>query len=114
EAGSAGPALLLGPLAVAPEAQGRGIGSALMRHAVAEAGLHGHDAILLVGDRAFYERFGFSPRLTCGLRLPGPVERERFLGLELERGALKGARGLVVPGAPAIAPRSKDGLSLRA
>ncbi len=95
-AGSAGPAVLLGPLAVAPELQGRGLGSLLVRHAIHEATLSGHRAILLVGDAPFYGRFGFTPDTVEMLKLPGPVERSRFQGLELERGALHGARGIVV------------------
>ena len=40
-------------------------------------------------------RFGFSRANAEGLNLPGPVELERFLGLELEANALKTAEGLV-------------------
>lgn len=96
-AGSAGPALLLGPLAVKPELQGRGIGESLVRHAIHEATLSGHGAILLVGDAPYYRRFGFSSGKVKNLRMPGPVEKSRFQGLELERGALALARGAVVP-----------------
>ena len=94
-AGSAGHALLLGPLAVDCKAQGQGIGAALMRHAIAEAKLRGHRAIILVGDEPYYARFGFAHGPVADLHLPGPVERERFLGLELAPGALDGAEGLV-------------------
>jgi len=94
-AGSAGPALLLGPLAVECKQQGKGVGAALMKHAIASAQVMGHDAILLVGDAAYYERFGFSVAQTRSLHLPGPVERARFMGLELSPGALDGAEGLV-------------------
>ena len=94
-AGSAGRALLLGPLAVDCKAQGRGIGAALMRHAIAEARMRGHAAIILVGDAPYYARFGFSHAPVADLHLPGPVERQRFLGLELVSGALDGAEGLV-------------------
>jgi predicted N-acetyltransferase YhbS len=96
-AGSTGKALLLGPLAVAPEVRGRGVGSALVRHAIHEAALSGHEAILLVGDAPYYRRFGFSAAKVKSLRLPGPVERARFQGLELEKNALAGAQGLVLP-----------------
>jgi predicted N-acetyltransferase YhbS len=96
-AGTAGNALLLGPLAVAPEVRGRGVGSALVRHAIHEAALSGHEAILLVGDAPYYRRFGFSAGKVKGLRLPGPVERARFQGLELEKDALARAQGLVLP-----------------
>nr|WP_102959217.1 N-acetyltransferase [Mangrovicella endophytica] len=90
-------ALLLGPLAVDPALKGAGIGSALMRHAVAEAARLGHDAILLVGDPEYYERFGFSAASTAGLSMPGPFERHRLLAAELTDGALSGAEGLIVP-----------------
>lgn len=96
EAGSAGAALLLGPIAVEPEFQRAGWGAVLMRQGLADAARLGHAAILLVGDAPYYARFGFSPALTEGLELPGPVERERFLGLELKPDALKGAHGRVV------------------
>lgn len=94
-AGSAGPALLLGPLAVDCSHQKLGIGAALMRHALDEARRLGHAAVLLVGDAPYYSRFGFDPSATLGLQLPGPVDRARFLGLELSPGALGGAEGLV-------------------
>ena len=94
-AGSAGRALLLGPLAVDCKHQGKGIGAALMRHAIAEAKLLGHSAIILVGDAPYYARFGFSGAPMADLHLPGPVDRARFLGIELIPGALDGAEGLV-------------------
>jgi predicted N-acetyltransferase YhbS len=94
-AGSAGPALLLGPLAVDCAYQKRGIGAELMRHALGEAKRLGHKAVLLVGDQPYYSRFGFSRAAVEGLSLPGPVELERFLGVELEAGALKDAEGVI-------------------
>ena len=95
-AGSAGAALLLGPVAVDSRHQNHGIGRALMEHGVAEAKRLGHDAIILVGDLAYYQRFGFSREAVTDLHLPGPVDRDRFLGLELTPGALDGAEGLVM------------------
>jgi predicted N-acetyltransferase YhbS len=90
-------ALLLGPLAVEPALKGQGIGVALMRHATAEAARLGHGAVILVGDPEYYERFGFSGAKTTGLAMPGPVERRRFLALELKPGHLDGAHGLLTP-----------------
>ncbi|HLL27809.1 MAG TPA: N-acetyltransferase [Xanthobacteraceae bacterium] len=108
-AGREHPALLLGPLAVHPAHQGRGIGSALMRAAIEKASTLGHRAVLLVGDEPYYKRFGFSSALTGELRMPGPFERDRFLALELVPNALFGARGLVVATgeiAPVVAEKS--------
>ncbi|GGA98328.1 N-acetyltransferase [Brucella endophytica] len=96
-AGRSVPALLLGPLAVDPAYEGHGIGSALMRHAVKEAARLGHGAILLVGDPEYYARFGFSGEKVGGLAMPGPVERRRFLALELRAGHLDGAHGVLAP-----------------
>lgn len=89
------PALLLGPLAVDPSVKSSGIGSALMRHAITEARRRGHGAILLVGDEAYYRRFGFSAEKTAELAMPGPYERARFLALELVEGWLDGASGVL-------------------
>jgi predicted N-acetyltransferase YhbS len=94
-AGPARPALLLGPLAVHPKHRSRGIGSALMRRAIARARLAGHNAILLVGDAAYYGRFGFSAATTGALWMPGPYQRDRLLALELRPEALAGARGMI-------------------
>lgn len=90
------PALLLGPLAVDPETKSAGIGSALMKHAISEAARLGHGAILLVGDAAYYERFGYSAGGAKHLVMPGPFERSRFLALELRTGWLDGAAGVLV------------------
>ncbi len=99
--GDARPALLLGPLAVTPELQGQGVGAKLMRRALNQAAVAGHKAVFLVGDGAYYERFGFTTRLTGELDMPGPVERDRFLGLELIARALSGAHGcLTASGLP--------------
>ncbi len=94
-AGSAGPSLLLGPLAVAESARGLGLGKALMYHTINTAKVLGYESILLVGDAPFYGKFGFSVEHTRSLHLPGPVDRNRFLGLELTPEALDGAEGLV-------------------
>lgn len=91
-------ALLLGPLAVDPTLQRQGLGGKLMRRAIAAVERAGHGAIILVGDAPYYSRFGFSPALTSRLWMPGPVDRARFLALELKPGALAGAFGQLCAG----------------
>ncbi len=95
--GDGKPALLLGPVAVATDCRNRGVGAALVRHALETARRHGHRAIILVGDAPFYGRFGFTAEKTAALRMPGPFERHRLLALELVPGTLEGARGLLRP-----------------
>ncbi len=91
------PALLLGPLAVAADRRCDGIGARLMGAAIARAKAAGHGAVLLVGDAPYYARFGFSRDAAKNLQMPGPVELDRFLGLELREGALARARGRLRP-----------------
>lgn len=92
------PALLLGPIAVRPDLAGKGYGKALMRHGIAKARAAGWPAILLVGDEPYYGPLGFTRAAAEKLRLPGPVDPERFLAMELVPGALEGVEGMVGPG----------------
>jgi predicted N-acetyltransferase YhbS len=105
-------ALVLGPLAVDPSCRKLGIGQALMNHALAAARARGHGAVILLGDAAYYARFGFSALKTSELSLPGPFERDRLLGLELREGALDGAWGMIVPTRTA-ARQNKPRLAVR-
>lgn len=66
------PVVALGPIAVLPERQGQGLGSALMRTVVDLAAETGEPLIGLLGDPGFYTRFGFEPGVSVGV-LP-PVE----------------------------------------
>ncbi|NPU68124.1 N-acetyltransferase [Bradyrhizobium sp. 83012] len=94
-------ALMLGPLAVAPEARSLGVGAALMNAALMIAASRGHGAVVLLGDAPYYARFGFEAAKAAELELPGAFERARLLGLELVEGALDGAAGMIVAtGAP--------------
>lgn len=101
------PALLLGPLAVAESHRSLGVGGLLMREAIARASALGHQAIILVGDAPYYERFGFSTAPMAALDMPGPVDRARFLALELSPGALVGASGMIAA-TGAKAPRARN------
>lgn len=90
-------AFMLGPLTVEPAFENRGIGAALMRRSIDAARDRGHTLVLLVGDEPYYARFGFKRIPHHQLELPGPVNPDRFLALELAEGAFQRARGLVTP-----------------
>jgi predicted N-acetyltransferase YhbS len=107
------PALVLGPLAVDPPFRKLGIGRALVQRALAAARARGHGAVLLLGDAPYYTRFGFSALKTGELRLPGPFEPDRLLGLELREGALDGACGMIVPTGTIAAPQPNPPLAAR-
>ena len=107
------PALMLGPLAVEESSRQLGVGAALMDHALAAAKARGHRAVILLGDAPYYARFGFSGIKTGELSLPGPFERDRLLGLELQERALDGAWGMIsATGAPL--PKAKAGRARKA
>jgi predicted N-acetyltransferase YhbS len=96
--GEAGfPALLLGPLAVAPDLQGVGIGRSLIKLGLEKAGALRARLVILVGDEPYYGKAGFRKVPEDHLILPGPVDPNRLLYLELEDGALAQAKGLVLP-----------------
>ncbi|HET6522779.1 MAG TPA: N-acetyltransferase [Geminicoccaceae bacterium] len=90
---AAAPALLLGPLAVDAARRGQGIGRALVWTSLGLAAAAGYRIVLLVGDLAYYRRFGFA---TAPAELVMPGERSgRLLAAALAPGALGGVRGLI-------------------
>jgi predicted N-acetyltransferase YhbS len=88
------PALLLGPLAIQPERRGTGVGAALMRRSLALAEAAGHRVVVLVGDLAYYGRFGFSPAQPRGIFMTQEAP-ERVLATEIQPGAREGVVGAV-------------------
>ncbi|SDE29894.1 Predicted N-acetyltransferase YhbS [Salipiger thiooxidans] len=86
-------ALLLGPVAVHPTAQGEGLGAALIRDTVERARALEWSRVLLVGDEPYYRRFGFVK--LDEVVMPPPTNPERVLGLELVPGAWDGVAGEV-------------------
>ncbi|MEP6650117.1 MAG: N-acetyltransferase [Lapillicoccus sp.] len=76
--------LVLSPLSVLPERQGRGIGSALVRHAVGELQERPEPLIFLEGSPSYYPRFGFVPGAELGFRRPSRrIPRAAFQVLPL-------------------------------
>ncbi|HET7902554.1 MAG TPA: N-acetyltransferase [Candidatus Nanopelagicales bacterium] len=71
-------ALVLSPLSVAPAVQRRGVGTALLRAAIAGADALGAPAVFLEGDPAYYSRQGWRPGAELGVtpaspRIPAPA-----------------------------------------
>lgn len=91
------PALLLGPLTVEPPFRSRGVGSALIKKALAEAKAKGHKLVLLVGDEPYYAKSGFKRIPKGQVKMPGPVDPARLLVAELAAGAFGGVKGMIRP-----------------
>jgi predicted N-acetyltransferase YhbS len=93
---AARPGLLLGPLAVAPGARATGIGASLVRRTLDMAAWARHERVLLVGDPAYYGRFGFVPAAPLGIVMPGEAP-DRLQALALAANGLAGLAGPVEP-----------------
>lgn len=93
------PMVMVGPVAIEPALQNRGIGRAMMAAmlAAADAGAVPHaDALMMVGDPEYYARFGFTAQPTSDWRMPGPWESHRLLArLSSERA--RGLNGMLAP-----------------
>jgi putative acetyltransferase len=85
----------LAPLAVAPEAQRQGIGGALVLTGLARCRDLGATTVVVLGDPAYYGRFGFVAADQRGLGCEYDVPPGVFQVIELVPGALSGRRGLV-------------------
>jgi predicted N-acetyltransferase YhbS len=90
-------ALLLGPLTVEPPFRSRGVGSVLIKKALAEAKAKGHKLVLLVGDEPYYAKAGFKRIPKGQVKMPGPVDPARLLVAELTPGAFEGVAGMIRP-----------------
>jgi predicted N-acetyltransferase YhbS len=82
-------ALFLGPIAVARDIRGGGIGADLVAACVAEARRLDVGGVLLVGDAPYFARFGFEAAPEAVL--PGPADPRRVLWLPIREAAAVGA-----------------------
>lgn len=87
------PVLSFGPVSVLPEFQGKGIGSALIRHSLAVAKQAGDSAVLIYGDPEFYKRFGFVSAERYGIGTRDDDYHIALQALELQEGALANRSG---------------------
>ena len=85
----------LGPMAVAPQHQRSGVGSALVREGLAQCRRHAVHAVVVLGHPQYYPRFGFVPASRYAIRSEYDVPEDVFMIAELEGGALNGVSGLI-------------------
>lgn len=91
------PALALAPVSVVPDRQGKGIGATLIRAGLDRARAGGWRGVFVLGDPAYYGKFGFDVALAAGFASPyaGPY----FMALGLN-GPLPQSTGRIVYPAP--------------
>lgn len=94
-AGSRFNAIGLGPMAVLPPYQRKGIGSQLVSNGLEQCRQAGHEIVVVVGYPEYYPRFGFTPAKPRGIRCEFDVPDDVFMVLELREGAIAGRGGIV-------------------
>lgn len=85
------PAAAIAPLAVLPEYREMQVGTSLVRAGISEAAQAGFEALFVLGDNLYYERFGFSSRLADPFEVDW--QGRNFMALELVEGCLLGKSG---------------------
>ena len=86
-------AMGLAPMAVSPDRQRSGIGSALVRAGLAECASRGVEAVFVVGHPEYYPRFGFTRASTAGVSCEFEVADDAFMVVELVPGSVGGRTG---------------------
>lgn len=89
------PTLLLGPISVLLEHRNKGVGSALIQESFRLARELGHQSAILVGNPAYYHRFGFKTTADFGIQNGNGIPDEYVMACELVPKALDGVCGTV-------------------
>jgi putative acetyltransferase len=85
----------LAPMAVLPEAQNQGVGSALVNEGLERCRRAGVAYVVVLGHPSYYPRFGFQPASRFGIRSEYEAADEAFMLIELQSRALEGCAGIV-------------------
>jgi putative acetyltransferase len=85
----------LGPMAVVPERQRQGVGTALVDAGLEQCRRLGVDALVVLGHADYYPRFGFTRASHFGIRCEFDVPDAYFMVRELNEGSLAGTSGTI-------------------
>lgn len=85
----------LAPMAVSPDYQRRGIGSALVRSGLEHCMQLGHESVVVLGHPDYYPCFGFTSASNFGIDSKYDVPDDLFMAIELQPGALDDVSGTV-------------------
>ena len=85
----------LGPMAVLPDHQRKGIGTLLIQRGLKELKKIGFMSVVVLGHPEYYPKFGFVTASKHGLRCKWEVPDEAWMVCELQPGGLAGVSGLV-------------------
>ncbi|WP_078548597.1 GNAT family N-acetyltransferase [Litchfieldia alkalitelluris] len=89
------PTIGLAPMAVKPEYQNMGIGSALVKRGLDLCKTLGYSHVFVLGHPNFYPKFGFAASSLYGIESPFPVPEEVFMAIEIDKDSLSGLQGKI-------------------
>jgi predicted N-acetyltransferase YhbS len=93
EAGQEFEVLCMGPFAVTPSLQKKGVGARLLQHSLQKAKALGFKAVVIFGDPKYYSRFGFVNAGNFGITTATGENFDAFMALKFFPEALDGTRG---------------------
>jgi putative acetyltransferase len=85
----------LGPVAVIPKYQRKGIGAALIKAGLEMSKRLGYGAVIVLGHPEYYPRFGFRPSVLYDITCEYDVPEDAFMVIELHPGYLDGSSGVI-------------------
>jgi putative acetyltransferase len=85
----------MGPMAVQPKNQNKGVGSALVQAGLDACRKMGMDGVVVLGHPEYYPRFGFLPAHSVGITCSYYVPPDVFMAVEIRVGAFAGKSGTV-------------------
>ena len=91
-------AVILAPMAVLPQAHGKGVGGTLIRAGLSQLESDGVALVFVLGHPGFYPRYGFRPAGALGFEAPYPIAEEHagaWMVQELVPGVIERTRGKV-------------------
>jgi putative acetyltransferase len=87
-------AVSLAPMAVLPQFQRQGVGTALIEQGLELCRNLGFVAVVVLGHPDYYTRFGFSSNLARSIRSPYSDLGSAWMAIELQAGSLQGIEGV--------------------
>jgi len=95
DSGESHQTLALGPMAVLPKFQNRGVGSRLIKRGFQVAKKLGFKSVIVLGHAHYYPKFGFEPAEEWDIRAPFDIPSNVFMAIELVKNGLEGVSGTV-------------------
>ena len=89
--------LALAPVAVSPQFQNQGIGTALVQYGLDRADELGEALVIVLGHPSFYSRFGFVQSTYYGIKSPFEVSAEAFMVKPLKNYEIKYTGDVIYP-----------------